>query len=150
MFASVLFITMPKIFKKTCLKSMLCLFWGCCAFFVFLILGIGKSFKIKRLQVFRAWSGLNSQKIWKGGGKMGGGLASVWKMPARARAQKMQRVKKEGAKSKSESGNWSLLLYYIFIFIFILINSLVQIITPAYYIYYLFVQFFTLDFLLLF
>ena len=61
----VIIFTFPKILGKTCLKSMLCLFWRCCAFFVFLILGIGKSFKINELQVFWAWRGWNSQKFEK-------------------------------------------------------------------------------------
>ena len=57
------FITIPKILGKTCLKSMLCLFCRCCAFFDFLVLGIGKPFKINTLRLIWAGCGHNSQNL---------------------------------------------------------------------------------------
>ena len=136
------FFTVPKIFKKTCLKSMLCLFWGCCAFFCFLILGIGKSFKIKGLQDFKGWRGLNSQKFETQGGRVIKCLDDAsWHAQKIAASEK-----RESKKQEIELGNRSLLLLYIFIFIFIPISSLVRIITLAYCSYYQRMQSITLDF----
>jgi len=61
-------ITFPKISEKTCLKSMLCLFWRAMPKMAFLILGIGKPFKINNLRLIWGRCAHNSQNLAKGGG----------------------------------------------------------------------------------
>ena len=92
---------------------MLCLFWMCCAFFCFLILGIGKPFKIKELQVFQGWSGLNSQNLKPGGGQQ------VFKRCKRTRAKKFALTKNKYPKSRNQKRNLVItIIYYIYIQIY--------------------------------
>ena len=138
------FLTFPKFQEKNRLKSMLCLFLGGSAFFEFLILGRGKPFKIKGLQVFGRWRGYNSQNFENGG-------RGNINQPAReVCSAKKCSVKKGGQNRQIKKGNRAVLLYLYIIFIFIFIYQLMRTITFAYCIYYQPVQFFTADFELLF
>ena len=108
MSAFVRFLTFPKISRKNRLKSMLCLFCVRSAFFWFLILGRGKPFKIKGLQVFGRWRGYNSQNFENGG-------RGNINQPAReVCSAKKCSVKKGGVKiAKAKREMWQ--YYYIYI-----------------------------------
>ena len=59
---------LPKILEKTCLKSMLCLFLHAMPKMPFLILGIGKSFKINNLRLIWGCCAHDSQNFGEGRG----------------------------------------------------------------------------------
>ena len=59
---------LPKILEKTRLKSMLCLFLDAMPKMPFLVLGIGKSFKINNLRLIWGCCAHDSQNFKKGGG----------------------------------------------------------------------------------
>ena len=62
---------LPKILEKTRLKSMLCLFLDAMPEMTFLILGIGKSFKINNLRLIWGCCAHDSQKFGEGRGGLG-------------------------------------------------------------------------------
>ena len=90
---------------------MLCLFLGGCAFFWFLVLGNGKPFKNKGLQVFQGWCGYISQNLKKGGG----GVSKCLKDAADNQGTSAPGHQGKKQKGEREIGNY----YYIYIFIFI-------------------------------
>lgn len=118
-YASSHLLTMPKISEKTCLKSILCLFWVCYAFFGFFILGIGKPFKINNLQLLWVCCAHDSQNFEKGRGVRRLVLQVCWGIPFWNKKRQIH-SKMEQANRKRHSGivGIPIIIYILLIFIY--------------------------------
>ena len=102
---------LPKIFKKTCLKSMLCLFLDAMPKMPFLILGIGKSFEINNLQLIWGCYAHDSQNF-----KKDGGARRLYMQGLATNEQKSRYLQKVSTKiAKGTRESWAQLLFiYIY------------------------------------
>ena len=99
---------------------MLCLFLGGSAFFEFLILGRGKPFKIKGLQVFGRWRGYNSQNFENGGR---GNINQPAREVCSAKNAALEKGGSKSQKQKRKSGSTIIFIYYIYIYIYLSANA---------------------------
>ena len=101
---------LPKILEKTCLKSMLCLFLDAMPKMPFLILGIGKSFKINNLRLIWGCCAHDSQNLGKGRG-----ARRLYMQGVATNEQKIGYLQKVSAKiAKGSRESWAQLLLFIY------------------------------------
>ena len=101
---------LPKILEKTRLKSMLCLFLDAMPKMPFLVLGIGKSFKINNLRLIWRCCAHDSQNLGKGRG-----ARRLYMQGVATNEQKIGYLQKVSAKiAKGSRESWAQLLLFIF------------------------------------
>ena len=101
---------LPKILEKICLKSMLCLFLDAMPKMPFLILGIGKSFKINNLQLIWGCYAHDSQNF-----KKDGGARRLYMQGLATNEQKVGYLQKVSIKiAKGSRESWAQLLLFIY------------------------------------
>ena len=123
---------LPKILEKTCLKSMLCLFLDAMPKMPFLILGIGKSFKINNLRLIWGCCAHDSQNFGEGGGDQ---VLKFFRLQANSDERTKSRVltKSKCQNRKRQQGIVGTAIIIYILLIFIDTTTHMPIFTPAYF-----------------